>query len=123
MIRFEITGDRFLYKMVRHIVGSIVSVACGHLEVSDIRQALNGGTCKDGKSDNIETQSDTNDFTKRRIFAPARGLFLSDVISFLISCVLLPPKLSVVTAKGSIVRNIVKYMTKERTSHDWCDAW
>ena len=74
-----ITGDRFLYKMVRHIVGSIVSVACGHLEVSDIRQALNGGTCKDGKPDNLETQSDTNDFTKRQIYAPARGLFLSDV--------------------------------------------
>ncbi|KAL3791311.1 hypothetical protein HJC23_006040 [Cyclotella cryptica] len=68
-----ITGDRFLYKMIRHIVGTIVAVACGHLEVSDIRQALGGG-------ENVTSmQADTNDFGMRRICAPARGLALCSV--------------------------------------------
>jgi hypothetical protein len=72
-----ITGDRFLYKMIRHIVGTIVAVACGHLVVSDIRQALGKG--EDDTSGNLDKQADTNDFGMRRICAPARGLALSTV--------------------------------------------
>lgn len=60
-----ITGDRFLYKMVRNIVGSIIAVACGHLEVSDIRNSL-------------ESPENIND-SVRKICAPARGLALSNV--------------------------------------------
>lgn len=60
-----IKGDRFLYKMVRNIVGAIVAAACGYLEVSDIRKSLNS----------MENGTDS----MRRICAPARGLALCDV--------------------------------------------
>jgi tRNA U38,U39,U40 pseudouridine synthase TruA len=43
-----VTGDRFLYKMVRNIVGTIVAAACGYLEINYIR-------------DSIENQADSND--------------------------------------------------------------
>ncbi|KAL7517822.1 hypothetical protein ACHAWX_002710 [Stephanocyclus meneghinianus] len=72
-----ITGDRFLYKMIRHVVGTIVAVACGHLEVSDIRKAL--GKCEDDTSCHLDKQAHTNDYGMRRICAPARGLTLSSV--------------------------------------------
>ena len=62
-----ITGDRFLYKMVRNIVGTIVAVACGHNELEDIQEALSIGSWGDGPSGN------------RRICAPARGLKLVKV--------------------------------------------
>ena len=63
----SITGDRFLYKMVRNIVGSIVAAACGHMDVEDIRHA-------------IEMAGERNDGAKvRRICAPARGLKLVEV--------------------------------------------
>lgn len=63
----NITGDRFLYKMVRNIVGSIVAAACGHMDVEDIRRA-------------IEMTGERNGGAKvRRICAPARGLKLVEV--------------------------------------------
>ena len=31
-----ITGDRFLYKMIRNIVGTIVAVGCGHIELEEV---------------------------------------------------------------------------------------
>ena len=61
-----ITGDRFLYKMVRNMVGCIVAAACGYLEVSDIQ------TCLKHPEDDIN-------HSMRRICAPARGLTLSSV--------------------------------------------
>ena len=63
-----ITGDRFMYKMVRNIVGTIVAVACGHNELEDIQQALSTGTWGNGPSGS------------RRICAPARGLKLVEVV-------------------------------------------
>jgi tRNA U38,U39,U40 pseudouridine synthase TruA len=62
---FVITGDRFLYKMVRNIVGAIVAAACGHIEVDDIRNSL--------------TTPAHDDDSVRRICAPARGLALCNV--------------------------------------------
>ena len=59
-----ITGDRFLYKMVRNIVGTIVAVGCGHLELEDVTIALETGKW---------------DRENRRICAPARGLTLTEV--------------------------------------------
>ena len=59
-----ITGDRFLYKMVRNIVGTIVAVGCGHLELEDVSIALETGKW---------------DRENRRICAPARGLTLTEV--------------------------------------------
>jgi hypothetical protein len=60
-----VTGDRFLYKMVRNIVGTIVAAARGYLEIDYIR-------------DSIENQADSND-SMRRICATARGLSLCNV--------------------------------------------
>ena len=31
-----ITGDRFLYKMIRNIVGTIVAVGCGHIDLEEV---------------------------------------------------------------------------------------
>lgn len=62
-----ITGDRFLYKMVRNIVGTIVAVACGHNELEDIQKALATGRWGRGPSG------------MRRFCAPARGLKLAEV--------------------------------------------
>jgi tRNA pseudouridine(38-40) synthase len=39
----EITGDRFLYKMVRFMVGAMVAVGVGKLSASDIQQFLHTG--------------------------------------------------------------------------------
>lgn len=66
-----ITGDRFLYKMIRNIVGTIVAVGCGHLELDDVRVALDTGKW-DGYSVGENSQS-------RKICAPARGLTLAEV--------------------------------------------
>lgn len=86
-----ITGDRFLYKMVRNIVGTIVAVGCGHLEVNDVQMALHTGKWGDniGAVEEEESKS-SDDFTSshvksnstriiRRICAPARGLSLHEV--------------------------------------------
>jgi len=66
-----ITGNRFLYKMMRNIVGTIVAVGCGHIELDDVSSALETG--KWGSSDEDEQNH------IRRICAPARGLTLIDV--------------------------------------------
>ncbi|PFH32342.1 hypothetical protein BESB_016600 [Besnoitia besnoiti] len=39
-IRIDVVGNRFLYKMVRKMVGALVQVALGRLSVADIRHAL-----------------------------------------------------------------------------------
>lgn len=63
-ITVVITGDRFLYKMVRNIVGTIVAVGCGHVEIEEVRIALETGKWSE---------------KVRRICAPARGLTLVNV--------------------------------------------
>jgi len=62
-IHFEIEGNRFLYKMVRMMVGSLVWVNEGKLTVDDIKNMLANKTDKKG-------------FT-----APPQGLYLKEVIS------------------------------------------
>ena len=62
-----VTGDRFMYKMVRNIVGTIVAVACGHNQLADIQKAIETGFWGNGPSGS------------RRICAPARGLELIEV--------------------------------------------
>lgn len=63
-----VQGDRFLYKMVRFLVGALVAVGCGKLTVGDIEQALAQGTweAKDGKRKEFEC-------------APAHGLTLTHI--------------------------------------------
>ncbi len=60
-IVIKITGDRFLYKMVRRIVGSLVAYAAGKITLKDIKAALIGKNSKP--------------FTA----APAQGLILDRV--------------------------------------------
>ena len=78
-----ITGDRFLYKMVRNIVGTIVAVGCDHLEITDVNGALETGSWGGCESDTEETDSGasvtSSERTIRRICAPARGLTLTEV--------------------------------------------
>jgi tRNA pseudouridine38-40 synthase len=58
-----IRGDRFLYKMVRFLVGSIVGVATDQLQVHDLERAL-----QTGSRGNIQIEC-----------APAHGLVLKEV--------------------------------------------
>lgn len=60
----EITGNRFLYKMVRFLVGAVVAVAQGKLSVADLKQLLETGSRKE--CDDFEC-------------APAHGLVLCHV--------------------------------------------
>jgi tRNA pseudouridine38-40 synthase len=57
------TGNRFLYKMVRYLVGSFVAVGCGDMTCQDIENALKNGH-----------------FSKKRpSCAPSQGLVLQEV--------------------------------------------
>ncbi|MBM3183962.1 MAG: tRNA pseudouridine(38-40) synthase TruA [Chlamydiae bacterium] len=58
-IRFAITGDRFLYKMVRNIVGTLLYIGCGKLEAEKIPEILA-----------------SKDRTQSGMTAPAHGLTL-----------------------------------------------
>jgi tRNA pseudouridine38-40 synthase len=61
-IRFKIEGDRFLYKMVRNIVGTLMFVGRGKLSLSQIPLLLQGGLrCESGMT------------------APAHGLSLKKI--------------------------------------------
>lgn len=63
IVQIEIEGDRFLYKMVRIIAGSLVDVGRGRLRPGRIGQALAGGSRAD-----------------LGITAPPDGLYLEKVI-------------------------------------------
>lgn len=60
-VTFYIRGDRFLYKMVRRMVGGILACAAGRLTVKQLRAALAGKS------------------PRTFITAPARGLVLEQV--------------------------------------------
>ena len=60
---FRIRGDRFLYKMVRNIVGTLVQVGCGELDQNELVTALSEGS-----------------FSTKPTTAPAHGLFLHTVM-------------------------------------------
>lgn len=55
-------ADRFLYKMVRNLVGALIYIGCGKLDVGAIPSLL-----------------ESRDRSKGAVTAPARGLFLSEV--------------------------------------------
>lgn len=62
IIVFRVSADGFLYNMVRVMVGTLLNAACGKLDASDIRDALETG--------------------KRSVYfvtAPAEGLYLDEV--------------------------------------------
>jgi tRNA pseudouridine38-40 synthase len=60
-IAIEVSGDGFLYKMVRLIIGALIRTATGRLELAELRQRL---------SSPAQTSS------SMRFLAPAAGLFL-----------------------------------------------
>src|SRR5690606_34386590 len=59
---FEVVANRFLHRMVRYIVGTVIDVARGRRPLGDVGDLLRG-------SPGMETSPP----------APARGLFLSRV--------------------------------------------
>ncbi len=61
-IRIHVAGNRFLYKMVRNIVGTLVYVGCGMISMEDASKILQEG-----------------DRTKAGMTAPAHGLKLKSV--------------------------------------------
>jgi tRNA U38,U39,U40 pseudouridine synthase TruA len=66
-----IKGDRFLYKMVRFIVGSLVAIGNGKLELDDIQRAIDTGSW--------DIIDDPSDRRKQFECAPAHGLVLTHV--------------------------------------------
>jgi tRNA pseudouridine38-40 synthase len=60
---FEIRANRFLYGMVRALVGTMVEVARGHRQFTEFQEIL-----------------DAKDRTRAGASAPARGLFLEEVV-------------------------------------------
>lgn len=61
-LRIHLAGNRFLYKMVRNIVGTLVYVGCGMISMEDASKILKEG-----------------DRTKAGMTAPAHGLKLKSV--------------------------------------------
>ncbi len=61
-LKFKITGDGFLYNMVRIIIGTLIHVGQGKINPSDITDIINSG-----------------DRNKAKYTAPACGLYLSRV--------------------------------------------
>jgi len=67
-LRFTISANGFLYKMVRIIAGSILQVGSGKLEISEIKELLTG------------QNNNKNEITKfNKIPAPSCGLYLESV--------------------------------------------
>ena len=62
LLTIKITGNHFLYKMVRNIVGTLVWVGAGKLEVEDVAKILQ-----------------SKDRTLAGVTAPAHGLTLAEV--------------------------------------------
>jgi tRNA pseudouridine38-40 synthase len=61
-LKIRVAGNNFLYKMVRHLVGTLLYVGCGKLSVEEIPAIL-----------------DSKDRTRAGITAPAHGLLLKEV--------------------------------------------
>jgi tRNA pseudouridine38-40 synthase len=69
LLLFRIGASRFLWKMVRRIVGTLVEVGRGNLGVKDFRGLVEAGVSKTGA-----------DFNVARFTAPPSGLFLERVM-------------------------------------------
>jgi tRNA pseudouridine38-40 synthase len=72
---FEITGQAFLYHMVRHIVFMQVMIAQGKLTIEELKHALNTGIDFRNRADQVRSP------TSRLVhgLAPAQGLILAEV--------------------------------------------
>jgi len=63
-----VTGDRFLYKMMRFLVGTLVAVGTDKLTFGDVKLALGSGSWEGGEG------------RKQFTCAPPHGLILKDVV-------------------------------------------
>ncbi|MEG0020340.1 MAG: tRNA pseudouridine(38-40) synthase TruA [Oscillospiraceae bacterium] len=63
MVNFKITADGYLYNMVRIMAGTLMWVGTGRLEPQDVKEIIAA-----------------KDRSKAGVTAPAKGLFLTDVI-------------------------------------------
>jgi tRNA pseudouridine38-40 synthase len=70
LLLFRIGASRFLWKMVRRIVGTLVEVGRGNLGVKDYRRLVEAGVSKTGVAD----------FNVAAFTAPPSGLFLERVM-------------------------------------------
>lgn len=61
-LKIVVAGNNFLYKMVRNIVGTLVYIGCGKLQIADLPKII-----------------DSKDRTLAGVTAPARGLCLKQV--------------------------------------------
>ena len=68
-----VTGNRFLYKQVRFMVGSIVSVGLGNISLGYVRSALESGRREE------EEGSAVGKGKQKILCAPSHGLCLTDV--------------------------------------------
>jgi tRNA U38,U39,U40 pseudouridine synthase TruA len=71
-----VTGNRFLYKQVRFMVGSIVSVGLGNISLGYVRSALESERWEEevGSADGKGKQK-----MQKILCAPSHGLCLTDV--------------------------------------------
>ena len=80
-----LTGNRFLYKMCRFIVGVILAAGCGKVTPVEIQKALQSGTWKESSdefvavSTNEKGQIPCHQQQRKFQCAPAHGLLLSHV--------------------------------------------
>jgi tRNA pseudouridine38-40 synthase len=70
LLLFRIGASRFLWKMVRRIVGTLVEVGRGHVGVKDFKKLVEAGGSKTARVD----------FNVAAFTAPPSGLFLERVI-------------------------------------------
>ena len=74
--QISITGDRFLYKMVRFIVGTIVAAGLQRVSEDEVKSALENGSW----SSSYESDGNINNNKSNKIFcAPSHGLVLEKV--------------------------------------------
>lgn len=80
IFRVTITGDRFLYKMVRNMVGAIVAVGKGKIPLSYVHTALQqeliASSVDDKNNEDNKTKVNHRD---NYVCAPPHGLTLTQV--------------------------------------------
>jgi tRNA pseudouridine38-40 synthase len=68
-LRIRVIGDKFLYNMVRNLVGTLIYLGCGKLSLDSLRELL-----------------ESRDRTKAGMTAPPHGLILKKVLYNMVLC-------------------------------------
>ena len=72
-----VRGDRFLYKMVRNLVGGLVKVGYGELESEELLEALSEG--KFSRGDSVPLTAPAHGLTLHKVEYPAGAEPFADV--------------------------------------------